>query len=317
MGSRRFEPSPFPLGVPPVKRFLPLGALATILSFTGCGGAHSLPPAQPSAPSAADRVVLDTIGGSPPLRLQLRLYDAPLPEGRNAQVNLALLGADAVAGGVATRLVAYQQPQMVDLLTLQQIPLALAGTVPAGHYDAVRLLVDPTRSNVVIAGRVYPMVFEQQMWHRRGAAPLSLDAAVALSGASGADLDVSVDFNVFDSVAIRGGRAYVRPKLVAAENAAQVNGRVVDSHGVPVDDATIVASDASGRVINTTLTAADGSFTLHALSAGSYRIVVRNSYLTDSGDAVVASGATARLGGPSVDVVLPPSGVLDVGTLID
>lgn len=300
-----------------MKRFLPLGALATIIAFAGCGSAQSLPPAQPLAPNAAGRVVLDTIGGSPPLRVRLWLYDAPLPQGGNAQVNLALLGADAVSGGVASRLVSYPQPLVVDLLTLQQIPLALAGTVPAGVYDAVRLQVDPARSNVVVDGRVYPMVFQSRTMRGRAASTVSVDAPVALSGASGAALDVSVDFNVFDSIAIHGGRAYVTPKLVAAENAAQVNGRVVDAHGGPVVDATVVASDAAGDVINTTLTKADGSFALHALAAGNYRIAVRNSYITDSGDAVVSGGATTRLGGPSVDVVLPPSSVLDVGTLID
>ena len=297
-----------------MKRILSLGALAAILSLTGCGGAHSLPPSQPATLSGAGRVALDTIGGSPPMRMRLALYDAPLPSGHDDHVNLALLGADAVEAGTATTLVAYSQPQTVDLLTLRQTPFSLVGDIRAGNYDALRLRVDPARSNVVIDGRVYPMAFEGR--HERGDAAVLLYARVAIAGTPGDSLDVAVDFNVLDSVAIHGGVAYVKPKLIAAQQAAQVSGRVVGTAGDAVRDATVVAYDHGGRAVNSTLTQPDGSFTLHALPAGDYRITVQNAYVTGSGDGVTAKGATQVIG-PSVEVVLPPSGAVDLGTLID
>lgn len=161
-----------------MKRFFPLGALATILVLGGCSQGHSLPAVAPANPAGAARVVLDTVGGSPPL----------------------------------------------------------------------------TRRDV----------------------------------------------------------GYATP----IQGPAQVKGRVIDSRGAPVRGATVVAYDERNDAVNSTATGADGSFTLRALRAGNYRIVVRNASVTESGDAVVASGAT-RSNGPSVDIVLPPSGVLDVGTLID
>lgn len=297
-----------------MKRFLSLAVLATILSLAGCGPARSLPPSQPVTSSGTGRVVLDTIGGSPPMRLRLALYDAPLPNGHDDHVNLGLLGAEAVADGAATTLVAYREPQTVDLLTLRQTPLSLAGTLSAGSYDALRLRVDPADSNVVIDGHVYPMVFEGR--HERNGAPVLLYARIAISGTPGDSLDVAVDFNVLDSIAIRGGVAYVKPKLVAAQQAAQVSGRVVNTNGAAIGDATVVAFDSGGHAVNTTLTQPDGSFTLHALAAGNYRITVENAYVSGSGNAVVAKGATG-VNGPSVEVVLPPSGAVDVGTLID
>ncbi|GAC1573680.1 MAG: hypothetical protein NVS3B7_05210 [Candidatus Elarobacter sp.] len=279
-------------------------------------GAHGSATGQAAVvPADSVRFMQDTLGGSPPMRVNVAMYDAPLPHALHAQVNLALLGVGLVTGSDVRPVVAYKTARIVDLLTLKHTPFALEGLLQAGHYDAVRLFVDTHASNVTIDGRVYPMIFRAR-GHRRVESVLSFDARVAIVGGAGDTLPVTLDFNVLESISIRGGFAYVQPHLRVAHRAAQVNGVVVNADGMPVSDATVVAYDRDGNVANTTLTEEDGSFTLHALAAGHYRIAVRNAYVSEAGESVVSSGASSDAG-PSIDVVVAPLERLDVGTLRD
>jgi hypothetical protein len=223
------------------------------------------------------------------------MYDAPLPTNGDAHVYLAVAGMDVLGGGSAQQLVTYASPQSVDLLTLKQTAFSLTGTLPAGSYDAIRLLVNTAGSKVVVDGRVYPIVFTNRGRSVKQPAIVALDAPIAVAGAAGESISLDVDFNVLESVSLRGGLAYVTP---------------------PVAQATIVAYDQSGAVANTTITEADGSFTIHALGAGAYRISVQNTYVTKSGDTIAAEGSTKAVG-PSVDVALAAGDVLDLGTLSD
>jgi hypothetical protein len=248
------------------------------------------------------------------MSMDVSLYDAPLPKSGDAHVYLAVAGVDVVAGGVAQPLVSYDSPRTIDLLTLKQTALVLSGTPPAGSYDTIRLLVDTTQSNVTIDGRVYPMIFAQH--GRKQPSIVAIDAPIDVSGAPGQAVPVTVDFNVLESISLRGKYAYARPKLVVAGSAGRVLGRVVNAAGAPVEDATVAAYDRQGTLANTTVTEPDGSFVLHALKPGQYHIAVLNSHLTDGGDLVVARGATSPIGA-TTDITVAPADVLDLGALSD
>ncbi|MDB5093207.1 MAG: hypothetical protein JWO85_1308 [Candidatus Eremiobacteraeota bacterium] len=247
------------------------------------------------------------------MSMDVSLYDAPLPKSGDAHVYLAVAGVDVVAGGVAQPLVSYASPRTIDLLTLKRTALLLSGTPPAGSYDTIRLLVDTTQSSVTIDGRSYPMIFATHGRHQPEI--VALDAPVDASGAPGQAVPVDVDFNVLESISLRGNYAYARPKLVVARSAARVLGRVVNAAGEPVENATVVAY-RQGTVANTTVTEPDGSFALHALKPGQYHIAVLNSHLTDGGDLVVARGASGPVGA-STDITVAPADVLDLGALSD
>ncbi len=249
------------------------------------------------------------------MSMAVSIYDAPLPMSGDAHVYLAVAGLEVVAGGVARPLVSYDSPRTIDLLTLKQTALLLSGTLPAGSYDAIRLLVQTSQSNVTLNGRVYPMVFTRHSG-RHEPSIVALDAPVDVGGVAGQSVAVAVDFNVLESISLRGNVAYTRPKLVVARSAARVVGRVVNAAGEPVDDATVVAYDPQGTIANTTVTEPDGSFVLHALKPGQYHIAVVNTYTTESGDLVVARGATSPLGA-TTNVTVAPADVLDLGVLSD
>ena len=299
-----------------VKRFQSFGALAILVSLVACSAPHSsVTGGAALIPASGGRHIQDTLGGSPPMSMDAQMYDAPLLHDGAVHVNIALLGAWAVSAGIERPLVTYPGANTVDLTALQQTPLSLRGNVQAGHYDAIRLVVDPTRSNVVLGGRTYPMIFAENRPHSDRSAVVEIDANVALDGAPGELVHVAVDFNVLESVAIRGGYAYVRPKLVAADRPADLAGTVRNKDGRAVTEATVVALE-NGAVVNTTLTGSDGTFRLHALHAGHYTIEVRNKYVTESGERVVATGATSAVG-PSTTLFLAASEVIDIGTLTD
>lgn len=248
------------------------------------------------------------------MRLLVDLFDAPLPTEGDVHVNLAIDGLDAVGALTVQPLASYATPQMVDLLTLQEQPLAISGSVPAGAYTALRLLVDASRSNVTVNGKTYPMVFPHKGRHQ--SAVVAIDAKMVIAGIPGSSFNVAVDFNVLESIQLRGDYAYMTPKLVSADKPGRISGRVLNAAGAPVKSATVVATDSGGAVLNTTITKGDGSFTLHAIQAGYVHIAVLNSYVTAGGEAVVASGATATTG-PTDAVWVAPSDTLDIGTLAD
>jgi hypothetical protein len=293
------------------QQFLRPAALAAVITLAACSASQTAGSPGSLVPSTQTRHVQDTLGGIP---LTVRMYDAPLPQSGDAHVYLAIAGMDVVAGGIAQHLVSYESARTIDLLTLKQTALVLTGTVPAGSYDTMRLLVDTTQSNVTIDGHVYPMIFTRHGPHQPSI--VAIDAPVDVSGAPGQAVPIDVDFNVLESISLRGNYAYARPKLVLARSAARVIGRVVNVAGSPIQNATVVAYDRQGAIANTTVTEPDGSFVLHALKPGQYHLVVLNSYRTEGGDLVEARGATSPLGA-STDITLAPADVLDLGALSD
>jgi hypothetical protein len=308
-----------------MNRLLSVVALAAVISVAACSApsATSSVPTQTASSAGSVRQIKDGVGGGGLLfGLLVDLLDAPLPLGPGSQVNVALVGVNVVAGGVAYPLVTYSPEQVVNLLTLQQVGLPLQGSVPAGTYTSLELIVDPSNSSVVANGQTYPMRFASGSsqwggWNGpSGQGLVALSAPIAITGSPGSSMTVAVDFNVLESVSLRHNSAWVKANLVVASQPATVSGVVDNSSGQPVVGATVVATSPSGNVVNTTLTASDGTFTLHALGAGAYTLSVLNEYTSVSGNLVTASGNDIDPG-PTLPIDLAPSDQLNVGTLTD
>ncbi|MGD1067056.1 MAG: DUF4382 domain-containing protein [Vulcanimicrobiaceae bacterium] len=327
-----------------MNRVLSAVALAALIGGSACSapsGTSGVSPTLAQSQSTT-RHTEEVVGNGPPGIVVVDLYDAPMALGPNAQVNVAIDGVNVVTGETAYPLVSYASAQIVNLLQLQQVADAIQGQLPPGSYSSLELLVDPSQSNVVDSqGNSYPIVFRtgKGRWgwsssrrSARGGSSSSrsteevvgngppslyaLTASVSINATSGGTTDVAVDFNVLESVSIKNGVAYVTANLAAATQPSSVGGVVANQAGGPVVGATVLATDASGNVDNTTVTASDGSFTLHALAGGAYTISVLNSYTSDSGNTITATGNDPGAA-PSVPIDLAPSDQLNIGTLID
>jgi len=310
-----------------MNRLLSVVALAAVISVAACSApsATSNVPSQTLSSAGTVRHTQDVGGGGlfGVLSLVVDLLDAPLQLGPGSQVNVALDGVNVVAGGVAYPLVTYSTPQIVNLLTLQQVGLPLQGSVPAGTtYTSLQLIVDPSQSSVFTNGQTYPMRFSTGAsqwggWNGpSGQGLVALSAPISISGSAGSSVTVAVDFNVLESVSLHHNSAFVRANLVVASQPATVSGTVLNASGQPVVGATVVASGPLGNVANTTTTVSDGTFTLHALGAGAYTLTVLNEYTSVSGNTVTATGNDTDPG-PTLPIDLAPSDQLNVGTLTD
>ena len=258
------------------------------------------------------RLPKNSLGGIPML-VSIQLYDAPLVDSGSAQVNLALDGINVLLNGVSTPVVTNASPVMVDLLSLQTTAQSYLASVPAGSYDTVQLVVDASQSNVVENGVTYPVQF--------GTIPtaagslVGIDAPAAISGSANANVAVTVDFNVLESVAFAGGIAQVDPQLVIATDAADVAGTVQNAAGQPVSGAAVLALDANGNVLNSAISASDGTFDIHALAGGNATIVVQNSYTSDSGAVVQATGMDTSGAPPPHPVAITAGSHINIGVL--
>jgi hypothetical protein len=254
------------------------------IALAGCSGGGASAPAAPAVPASSDvahsalstaSIVVDASarttkgdwGGTPAFAGDISLFDAPLA-GYSA-VNIALTEVDAVAAnGTVTALVKYATPNVVNLLSLQTSALPISGTLPGGSYAGIQLV-----------------------------------GVVAKCSATTTAVHVAVDFNLAESISanlltgvagvVGGNVLQLAPLLIANVNAGSVAGTVVNEHGQPVTQATIVLTTPSGVPINSTVTAADGTFNLHAIPYGqygtSYSITVYNAYFNAAGTEFFAS----------------------------
>ena len=144
------------------------------------------------------------------------------------------------------------------------------------------------------------------------------------SGTSSGVIPGAAGGNPRDARDFLGGAAAAKSNMMqsvrfanaAANAAAQVSGTIKNRAGSPVANASVLATDPTGHVINATVTAADGTFTLHALTPGAYTIAVKNSYVTASGETITATGNDIGAA-PSQLVVLSPEENLQLDSLVD
>ena len=314
-----------------MKRLLSV-AIAGMLALSACGGPHGASTAVPGSttthqhvrhPKLSGRQPLEGLGGVPrAFSLALDLFDAPLvgATAANAQFNAGILGVDAIDGnGDSWQLIANGQPQVVNLLALQTNALNLGqGFLPEGTYPAVQLLLDPATTSVTYNGQTYPAVFvdPNHPWWDPAQTIEAVTVPLTVSGSNGQTIAASMDFNVFQSANLVNGVVELTPTVAAGLGQPTISGTVANAAGAPVASATIVATDANGAVANTSVTAADGSFHLHGLNPGGYTISIANTFTTNAGVTVTATGADSG-SPPTRYVVIGPNSQINLGALND
>jgi hypothetical protein len=267
----------------------------------------------------------DILGGAPSIRLfniSISLFDAPLigATAGNAQFNAGIIGIDAIdSGGDSWQLIASDTPQVVNLLALQSSSLEMgSGALPVGTYPSVQLLLDPATTTVTYNGQTYPARFTDpnHPWWDPAQTVEAVNVPLTISGADGESLNATLDFNVFQSANLADGVVYLTPTVAGGMGSPTINGTVANAAGQPVANATVIATDSHGVVANTTLTAADGSFHLRGINPGGYTVSVMNTFTTNAGVTVTASGADDGAA-PSAYAVVGPNTQLTLATLRD
>jgi hypothetical protein len=302
--------------------------------LSACTGSHNVSSTIPSgskAPAAQQHVrhLKQTnrrptyIGGGPVgFILSLVLFDAPLvgATAANAKFNAGILGVDAVdETGDSWQLIARDTPQVVNLLDLQSSALQLGdGNLPAGTYPSIQLLLDPATTTVTYDGQIYPVVFldSNHPWWDTTQTVEAVRVPLRVTGTDGEKIGATLDFNVFQSANLSNGVVYLTPTVAAGIGDPAIAGKVVNAAGDPVSNATVVATDAQGRVANTTITGADGAYHLRGISAGVYTVSVLNTFTTNAGVTVNASGNDPGAA-PSARVTVGPSSQVNLSNLID
>ena len=152
----------------------------------------------------------------------------------------------------------------VDLLTLRNGVFAdfAEGTVPAGHYDEIRLRLDDG-SNLVIDGETHPLTV-----------PSGMSSGYKIKGPfevpDGGEVVVLLDFDADQSIHQTGsGRYMLHPvcRLMVGESAGSIGGAIS-----PADVPTEVFALAGGDTAARTVSGDDGRFVLSLLGAGTYDV---------------------------------------------
>jgi carboxypeptidase family protein/uncharacterized protein DUF4382 len=303
-------------------------AIAALLASSACGGPHGAVTAVPGksvAPQThvrhlkgAQRQRQDVFGGAPRFVLDVAMYDAPLigATAANSEFNAGILGVDAIdANGDSWQLIANANPQVVNLLSLQQQSLDLGGgTLPAGTYPSVQLLLDPASTTVTYNGRSYPVRFNDpnHPWWDPAQTIEAVVVPLTITGGAGDSVVATLDFNVFQSANLSDGIVYLTPTVAGGIGSPAISGTVTNAAGAPVSNATVIATGGNGAVANSSFTGADGTFHIRGINPGGYTVTVLNEYTTHAGVTVSASGndpgaapSAYAVVGPNSQVTLP------------
>jgi hypothetical protein len=312
-----------------IMRYLGFFAAAAVaLASCGGGGSSSVPT-----------------GSSSTSAINVALVDAPFATSgiTVTAVNLGILKVETVGSGAApTAFATNASPQVVNILNYTSVsaPLSFAGTIPTGTYTQLRFVLDTatttisyTDANGTAHNNVplsipsattsgYGNNSSTDAGDGQGTAGVKVN--VALTAAAGTTYGFVVDFNALHSIVVTGGSSpqfTMKPVLVATAQATSgaIAGTVKSQTGTAVSGAEVDAQQG-GTTVNSTVTAADGTFTINALPAGSYTLVVKNTYTTLGGTANTALGYDASVGATltvSASVIVTAGQTAQAGTITD
>ena len=231
-------------------------------------------------------------------------------------VNLGIDKVEVVGGGnQPTVIQSYSTPNVVNILnyTSQSSALNFSGSIPAGNYSQIRLLLDTATTTISYTqnGSTFTDVplsipSATQGGFGNSTSTDSGDAAgtagvkvnVSLNAQAGSTYAFVLDFNAGQSIIETGGGNFMmKPVIVATAQAVagSITGTVLNQAGQPVADAEVEATQG-GTVVNAGITDPNGNYTINALPAGSYTLVVENTYTTQAGTSVTATGYDIAVG---------------------
>jgi uncharacterized protein DUF4382/carboxypeptidase family protein len=246
--------------------------------------------------------------------LSLLMSDAPPNLGNVTAVNVTVTKIEVHPGdGTETTDPAtdtkwktvWQGSQTFNLLSLANVtdltklPLLVnRGTLSAGHYDSLRMIIAANSATITVNGQTQPLTVPSGS--ESGLKSKKFDIA------NSTDTVLLLDFNVAQSVHQTGnGTFMLKPviDLAPVTLTASVTGKVVDSTGAPMS-ALVNIKDASGAVVGSSITTVtgtatspsptDGVFAVHGLPSGSYTVEVSATGFTtmDQPETLMAPNTT-------------------------
>lgn len=291
-----------------MNRNLLAALIAGSVMLTACGGGGGT-NAAPGASTAT---------------LSAALIDGPFRTsgGTVTAVNIAVSKVEAIGSGGTQTIATFSPSQQINLLNYQTSPLQLGTTqIPAGQYQQIRLILDTSQANntsVTVNGTTYPLSIPSAAGpggfghatstdNGNGPGTSGVKVNVNLDAQAGQTYGFLIDFNAAESIVQTGnGNWMMKPVLVATAQAlaGAISGTVKNNAGQPVANAQVVAQQ-SGTTVNSGVTDANGNFQINALPAGSYTLVVNNSWTNQAGEAQAATGAdgTAAVTDPTAVTV--------------
>ena len=250
--------------------------------------------------------------------MNVAMIDAPFAMSGNTvtAVNLGIDKVEVVGNGAAPTVIqAFSTPDVVNILnyTSASTPLSFTGSIPAGSYQQIRLLLDTATTTIVYTdsngvSHTAPLTVPSGTTggfgnanstdSGDGSGTAGLKVNVGLSAQAGATYGFVLDFNADQSIVETGNGSFMlKPVMVATEQATSgsLSGSVVNKAGQPVVGAEVEALQG-GTVINSGVTDSSGNYTVNALAAGTYTLEVLNTYTTLAGASVTAAGFDASVG---------------------
>ncbi|MFN2528226.1 MAG: DUF4382 domain-containing protein [Candidatus Baltobacteraceae bacterium] len=292
-----------------MKKSYALIAVVCGLALTACGGGSGSSNPNANTNSA-------TVSAS--------LMDAPFRTagGTVTAVNILVSKAELIGGGAPQTIATFSPAKAINLLDFQTTALQLgSAAVPAGQYQQLRLILDTSSSSntsVVINGTTYPLRIPSATGaggfgnntstdNGNGAGTSGIKVNINLMAVAGAIYAYLIDFNAAESIVQTGNGNYLmKPVLVAtAQNiAGSISGAVKNAAGGVVSNAQVLAQQ-NGVTVNSGVTDSSGNFTIEALPAGSYTLVVNNAWTNLAGASETATGAdgTASVTAPATVTV--------------
>jgi hypothetical protein len=261
---------------------------------------------------------------------RILLTDSPFPFDQVRSVNVHIVSIAATRNFDTTQTVEWtslgQPDRTVDLLELQDGATTVLGeaSVPAGEYEAVRLVIDPARSGIVMEDGT-PGVIEwpasgELSIHTRVEQPLSVPD-------DGADLIIDFDVGRSFVVTIEGTFAF-QPWIRAVNEAATgtirgvVRGANLPNESLgPVPHANLTLYQGVGtlHLAATGRADAQGRFAIHYVSGGGPYVVQANPPAGFNAEAGYTAGVMVTPGAETTaDVMLgtDPPGGLDGARLV-
>lgn len=268
-------------------------AFVGCFALTACGGGGTAPGSSSSAST-----------------LSVTLMDGPFRTsgGTVSAVNIAISKVEAIGSGGVQTIATFNPSQQVNLLNYQTSPLQLGTSqIPPGQYQQLRFVLDTSSANntsVDVNGTTYPLSipsatrvgFGGNTSTDSGDGPgtAGIKVNVDLNARAGQTYGFVIDFNAAESIVAAGdsGQWLMKPVLIATAQAisGSISGTVKNNAGTAVSNAQVLAQQ-NGTTVNSGVTDANGNFQINALPAGSYTLIINNSWTNQAGTSQTAIGA--------------------------
>lgn len=156
----------------------------------------------------------------------LNLYVADTPMDNAAHVNIVFTGVQiqggyanpgGMMGSPATGPITFNfaTPKDIDLMAQQgsnSAALLMNAAIPAGHYQWVRLMIDPAQCTITLSdGSVHPLTIPS-------GAQTGLKLVSGFDVAMGGSADFTIDFNLRQAVTLANGGYMMRPAMRMMNN---------------------------------------------------------------------------------------------------